>query len=145
MPGSQKFIKDIGSYIKPGISESADNFLIGLTDNARIAYAQLIVLLATRGTVKETTANTLAKFGRGRRIGGEIYEYSTTLGLPRSSGNRGLGGNGETRRPHMRRGHVRRQHYGPGGQYIKKVFVEACFVNFEEGVTADLRSHYNVS
>lgn len=53
------------------------------------------------------------------------------------------GEDGRRVRPHLRRGHVRRQHYGPGREFIRQVFIEPVFVNADEGWIAE-RTAYNV-
>lgn len=49
---------------------------------------------------------------------------------------------GRTVRPHLRRGHIRRQHFGPGREMQKSIWIEPTFVN---GLVPDEREAYNVS
>jgi hypothetical protein len=91
-----------------------------------VSAAVLILSLATRNTVKTTVSNKRAKFGIGKRRDGG-YTRITRLSLPRSgtASDRGTG----KKRMHLRRGHGRTQHYGPGNQQTKRIFVAPTWVN----------------
>lgn len=102
----------------------------------------LIVLLATKNTVRKVSHNRLARFGRGK----QDYEYVTTLkiGQITETDDRPANVTGLVMRPHLRRGHVRRQHYGPNLAYEKKIFIQPVFVNGYRPED-DHRKAYNVS
>jgi hypothetical protein len=104
-------------------------------------FKMLVVLLATRNVIREVKPNKLAKLG----IGKHLYASTTTLKIGNVTETGGeQTGAGIVRRPHLRRGHVRRQKYGPGLQFEKKIFIEAVFVNADEGWIAE-RTAYNMS
>lgn len=105
------------------------------------AYCVLLVLLATRNVIRETTVSKAARLG----IGKNRYPYTTTLKLGAITETAKDGaGVGAARRPHLRRGHIRRQHYGPGNEFVKRIWVQPVFVNATEGWIAP-RTAYNVS
>lgn len=92
-------------------------------------YRFLIVVLATKNVVKTRSEDKLAKLGIGKK---KRFRYTTTISVgaieddpdrPPSAGT------GRHRVPHLRRGHPRNQHWGPGNQYIKRIFVPPVFVN----------------
>lgn len=90
----------------------------------------LIVLLATRNAIKERKENKLAKHGIGKGI--KKYRYVTTIKPPHAKDmedDTEHKPTGRTVTPHLRRGHKRAQHYGPGNQYTKDIFVAPVFVN----------------
>jgi hypothetical protein len=100
-----------------------------------------VVLLATRNVTRDVKINKLAKLG----IGKNSYSKTTTLRIGEVTETSGeQTGLGVHRRPHLRRGHIRRQKYGPGFQFEKKIFVQAVFVNADDGWIAE-RTAYNVS
>lgn len=88
----------------------------------------LIVLLASKGMVKQSKETKLAKLG----IGKKDNEYVTTIRLGQSLECDGSTKAGSPVRPHLRRGHVRMQPHGPANSLRKKIWVEPCFVNADE-------------
>lgn len=107
----------------------------------------LITLLATKNILKNTHHNTLAKHGVGCKRPGSTkgFEYVTTISVPPEMGDDEehppLNG---AKAPHLRRGHIRRQHYGPRNAFIKKVWIEPCFVNADPSFVSTRRA-YNVA
>jgi hypothetical protein len=89
--------------------------------------AVLIVLLATKNTVKVTTHNKLAKLGIGKR---NKFATTTTISLPHDlPDDPEHPATGAAKSAHLRRGHIRRQHYGVGNQLEKKIWIAPVFVN----------------
>lgn len=102
----------------------------------------LTVLLATKNIVKETTPASPAKWAmKGGPAG--MNRYTTTIRIGEVTEHASSGSSGGTRRPHLRRGHIRNQHFGPGNQYVKQVFIEPVFVNADKGWIAE-RTAYNL-
>jgi hypothetical protein len=110
-----------------------------------IAHA-LIALLATKNVVKSIKHNPLAKHGIGaKKNSTKRYEYVTTISVPRElPKDEEHKPSGNERAPHLRRGHIRRQHYGPGNELIKKIFIAPIFVNADK-TWVKQRTAYNVS
>lgn len=105
----------------------------------------LIVSLATKQVTKTRVPNKLAKLGVGKGRREYRYSYSTTISASHSEGLPISTGEGRSpMRPHLRRGHVRNQHYGPNRELVKKIFIEATFVNTDRDFVS-VRDHYNVS
>ena len=105
------------------------------------AYCVLIVLLATRNVIRDTTISKSARLG----IGKNRYPYTTTLKLGTIHESVGNGAPGHPRRPHLRRGHIRNQKYGPGFEFTRQRWIEPCFVNAADGWIEQQRTAYNVS
>lgn len=104
----------------------------------------LIVLLATRNTVKTTVQHKCARLGIGKR---HKHEYVTTITLPREMPQDPENPNsipGSPRCPHLRRGHVRRQHHGPHNSLVKQIWIEPVFVNADPNFVS-ARKQYNIS
>jgi hypothetical protein len=103
-------------------------------------YKATIVLLASRGTIRETKRDKLAAAGIGRD---HKHVYTTSIDLAQAPqvASAELGTSRAPMRPHLRRGHIRHQAHGPGMQYRKPVWIEPTFVN---GAEPDLREGYNV-
>jgi hypothetical protein len=87
----------------------------------------LVVLLATRGVVKETSSSKLAKLG----IGKSRPQTTTTLRLDRTLTDAAGNVAGRHVRPHLRRGHIRNQRYGPEMSLSKKIWIGPCMVNVD--------------
>lgn len=105
----------------------------------------LVVLLAVKAVIKTRVKDKLAALGIGKNKTTRAI-YTTTLSLPiqfQSSANR-HDVNGLSLRPHLRRGHIRRQRHGPKLEFIKKIWIEPCFVNSDEEYVSQ-RFSYNVS
>lgn len=105
----------------------------------------LVVSLATKQITKSRAPNKLAKLGIGKSGRKSRHSYTTTISAPNSGTlpTEHESGRGPMR-PHLRRGHVRAQHYGPNNSMVKKIFVEATFVNTDKEFVS-IRDHYNVS
>lgn len=105
----------------------------------------LIVMLATRNVVKTTKQHKLAKMGIGKKSWRSQFDYTTTISLPAElEDDPDRPPTGTAKAPHLRRGHVRRQHFGPGRQYEKKIWVAPVFVNADPDFV-NHRKAYNVS
>ena len=129
---------DISDYLSDNAHSNFKNHVLFYKD-------VLIVLLATKGVEKSRHRNPMAAMKIGKSKSKHVY--TTTLkirpdwyrkeaqatGLPRSH-----------MRPHLRRGHIRRQHYGPKREAVKKVWIEACFVNGDDNFVNE-RKAYNMS
>jgi hypothetical protein len=112
---------------------------------AESAANLLITLLATRNVVKSTKENKLAKLGiGGKKSLLKRFEYTTTISIPADLDDHESVKPGGAKCPHLRRGHIRRQHYGPGNQLVKKIWVAPVFVNADPDFV-DQRAAYNVS
>jgi hypothetical protein len=106
----------------------------------------LITLLATRNAIKDTEHNKAARLGIGGKKPGSTrrYEYVTTIGVPTDLEDDDKHATvGKAKAPHLRRGHIRRQHYGPGGQFLKRVWIEPVFVKADREFVAT-RKAYNL-
>jgi len=114
---------------------------------ARIMLSTLIVLLATRNSVKTTKEdkNLLnGKFNKTNKYRKD-FPLTTTIGIGHITETmRSSGDPTRSIRPHLRRGHIRNQHYGPKNEMVKSVFIQPVFVNADEGWIAERRA-YNVS
>lgn len=126
-----------------GWSSTKDaQFLSDCHEAGRTWYRLLIVLLATKNITKAMRTDKLAKAGIARD---KRHVYTTTLSLGRVAE---IGSEpmlpGIAKRPHLRRGHLRSQHYGPRNQFLKRVWIEPCFVNADEDFVNE-RTAYNVS
>lgn len=108
------------------------------------ASSVLIAMLATRNVVKVTKENKLAKFGIGKKNPAKRFAYTTTISYPTEMDDHESVAPGAAKCPHLRRGHIRRQHYGPGREYIKKVWIDPVFVNADPDFV-DQRRAYNIS
>ena len=103
----------------------------------------LIVLLATRNSVKTLVHKKSIGLGIGKKDG--VYEYTTTITLPKDlEADAEHKPTGATRAPYMRRGHIRRQHFGPGMEFVKRIWIEPVFVNADPAWVSK-RVAYNVS
>jgi hypothetical protein len=89
----------------------------------------LVVLLATKGVVKQTKASKLAKLG----IGKLRPQTVTTLRLDRTLTDAAGNPTGRHVRPHLRRGHIKSQFYGPQRSLRKKIWIEPIMVNVDVG------------
>lgn len=106
----------------------------------------LICLLATRNARKETKHNKLASLGIGtkHKIGVKRFEYVTTISVPQNlEEDDHTVKEGKPKAPHLRRGHIRNQHYGPGFQYVKPVWIAPVFVNADHDFVSG-RKAYNL-
>lgn len=105
-------------------------------------YALLVVNLVSKGISQKTRENKLAKLGIGKP-GKRPYAFTTYI----SPAWRPYDGESDSDRgpvrPHFRRGHVRKQHYGPGRELVRTVFIRPVWVNMELGEPAQ-RDHYKV-
>lgn len=122
------------------------SFTDGLMEEERFGrrlYRILLVLLATRNTVKRTTENKLAKLGIGTKK--NPYRFVTELELPgiETLHEEGTSGTSSKRRPHLRRGHIRNQKHGPGNEFTKKIWIEPMFIHADEEWIGE-RTGYNV-
>ncbi len=105
----------------------------------------LIVSLASRGVQKVREKNKLAALGIGKNRPGGKYAYTTTISVGHVEADESEPGHtGRTVRAHLRRGHVRHQHFGPNMSFVKKIFIEAVFVNSDKEYVS-FRDRYNVS
>lgn len=125
--------------------ETAARLTVGLQNLGADLIKLLVVLLATRNVKKTREKNKLAALGIGKKRQGANHSYTTTISYSHSEDRETeVTGTGRQVRPHLRRGHVRRQHYGPKGEFIKKVFIEPTFVNSDKEFVS-FRERYNVS
>jgi hypothetical protein len=97
----------------------------------------LVVLLASRGVVKNSSERKLAKFGIGKRSG----EYTTTIKLARDLERHESVKTGHAVRPHLRRGHVRTQHHGTRNSLTKRIWVDPCMVNADENFVSTRKAY----
>jgi hypothetical protein len=100
----------------------------------------LIVLLATRNSVKTTREYKCAKLGIGKRR----HQYVTTITIPHEREDHEASTPGASKCAHLRRGHIRRQHYGPHYMLTKQIWIEPVFVNADDKWVQQ-RERYNVS
>lgn len=109
--------------------------------NTAAACAGLITLLATRNAMKKTKKNKLGALGIGKKwLRGN--SYITTISLPSElEEDEEHPPTGAKRCPHLRRGHIRRQHYGPGNELVKKIWIAPVFVNADEGFVAQRQAY----
>jgi hypothetical protein len=104
----------------------------------------LIVLLATKNAHKITRVDKLACMGIGTKRH-HRFAYTTTISVPTDTkDDEHLATPGKPKRAHLRRGHIRRQRFGPGFEFIKKIWIAPIFVNADEDFV-DSRGAYNVS
>jgi hypothetical protein len=104
----------------------------------------LVVALATKGAHKERKIDNLVRMGIGKKDG-RRHLYTTTITVAEVEKPEGVAtATGRTMRAHLRRGHVRRQHYGPGNEFSKKIFIEPVFVNSDKEYVS-LRDRYSVT
>jgi hypothetical protein len=146
---TQHYVPDLCEFLRTNLTGySADlhrreqKLAEDLELRAALLWEALIVLLATKNIVKETKHNSLAKHGVGKAKA--LYTTSLSIGRVTESAPDTPGTEpGAPKRPHMRRGHIRSQHYGPGGEFVKKVFIQPVFVNADKGYISQ-RTAYNV-
>lgn len=115
-----------------------------MQDEAQAAIVHLntalfLVILATKGIVKDRQKNKLASLGIGKD---KRFRYITTLRpsvayAPQQAGD----GTRKAPRPHLRRGHIRNQRHGEGNAMVKRIWIEPCLV---AGDAPDQRDHYEV-
>lgn len=110
------------------------------------AMAYLIVLLATRNTVKEQRVNKLLKLGIGKNKRKKDSEASyprvTTITIPEKlEPDKDNPPTGRTVCAHLRRGHIRHQRYGPDNAYAKAIWIEPVFVNADESFVSKRRAY----
>lgn len=157
-PDDPRVVVDIGPLDSLDCRAVVHNFHTGFSENLgsehmrsqtavsfaiRAAKDLLITLLATRNAVKTTKENKLSKLGIGSPAK-RRYAYTTTISVPAIMEDDPDSHPGANKAPHLRRGHIRGQHYGPGNQYVKQIFVEAVFVNADADFV-NAREAYNVS
>lgn len=105
----------------------------------------LVVLLATKNTVKVTKEHKLAKLGIGAKTGPKSYPRVTTISLPSTlEPSKDAPPTGQTRCPHLRRGHQRKQKYGPKLAFTRSIWIEPIFVNADPDFVST-RKAYNLS
>lgn len=124
------------SFNTPGETRAAND----ISELAKTILKALIVALATKNVEKTITKNSLAKFG----VGKNKSPYTTTLSIGKVTENEQSTGSGRTIRPHLRRGHIRRQHYGPGHEFVKSIWIEPVIVNCDLPEEPLIRQAYNV-
>jgi hypothetical protein len=104
----------------------------------------LVVLLATKNAHKITHVDKLACMGIGTKRH-HRFAYTTTISVPTDArDDEHLATPGKPKRAHLRRGHIRRQRFGPGFEFIKKIWIAPIFVNADEDFV-DSRGAYNVN
>lgn len=134
-----KYDSKFRSLMQPPI-DNAKSLLHGAEHYRRA----LIVLLATKNALKKRVVNKLAKLGIGKKKHEHLYVTTITIppieNLSPSTGSRP----GITLRPHLRRGHIRRQPYGPKRAFIKRLWIEPCFINADPDFISS-RTAYNTS
>lgn len=118
-PGS--FIEDGNKLCRP----------IGLPldrDETSAMRDALVVILASKGVIKERKEHKLANLGIGKPA---PYAATTTIKLVTvlPDGDETEAASRRPTRPHMRRGHIRHQPYGKGRELVKDVWIAPMFVN----------------
>ena len=105
----------------------------------------LIVMLATKNTLKKVVEHKLAKLGIGKhRTGLKSYPRVTTIDVPEDRPDHpDHATEGKPKAAHLRRGHIRNQKYGPALTFVKRVWIEPIFVNADEDYVST-RERYNV-
>ena len=104
----------------------------------------LVVLLATKNIVKTTHVDKLARMGIGLKHK-HRFIYTTTISVPTDiEDDEHLVVPGKPKVPHLRRGHIRRQRFGPGNEFIKKIWIAPLIVNADKEFV-DQRGAYNVN
>lgn len=98
----------------------------------------LIVMLATRNTVKTTHRDKLAARGIGRNKGRYVDTTYIKIGAITEHSS---GSDGTTRIPHLRRGHIRNQRFGPGLSETRKIWIEPTFINVDQGWIAERKEY----
>lgn len=101
----------------------------GSKETCAYFMAILIVLLATKNTVKTTTVNKLARLGIGKKR--NAFASTTRISLPHELPDDPdhPSSSGAAKCAHLRRGHIRRQHYGKENAMEKKIWIASVFVN----------------
>lgn len=134
------FIEETATLSQPPIDR--EQFI----NTMNAIYMYTLVLLATKNIKKDVKEDKLARMGIGTGKGKKRFRYTTTIsvGAVTENADGSPTAQGALKRPHFRRGHVRRQHWGPGFQYEKMIFVEGVFVNADREWVEGGRDHYNV-
>lgn len=98
----------------------------------------LVVILASKGIIKETREHKLAALGVGKP---SRFSATTTIRLTTrlQVGNATESPSHRPSRPHLRRGHIRSQHYGKGNAQVKDIWIAPVFVNADKEFIASRR------
>jgi len=131
---------------KPGFVRSSGDMerKSNLPISKTLAYL-LVVLLATKNSVRVTKQHKLAKLGIGPKRGHKSYPRVTTISLPSTlPACEEHPPTGRTVTPHLRRGHIRHQKYGPKLAFTRAILIEPCFVNADADFVS-ARKAYNLS
>lgn len=130
-------LQDLGIGVEGKAIVHRFRFLYPPREGRKYYCDGLIVLLASKGLVKQSKERKLAKLGIGKAGGVHV----TTIKMAENLESHESVRSGSPVRPHLRRGHIRSQHYGQGNQFVKRIWIEPVFVNADENFVSTRKAY----